>query len=71
MLTQIAPYFGYLASLALILALLAGNDVQFRWYNILGTVSFIIYAIIFKAVPVLLTNGILFVINLYYLIKIY
>ena len=69
MLLQIAPYFGYLASLFLIIALLVNGDVKFRIYNILGTISFIIYGIIFSAWPVLLTNVILFFINIYYLNK--
>ena len=71
MLLQFAPYFGYLASLFLIIALLVNGDVKFRIYNILGTISFIIYGIIFNAWPVLLTNVILFFINIYYLRKIY
>ena len=71
MLLQIAPYFGYLASLFLIIALLVNGDVKFRIYNILGTISFIIYGIIFSAWPVLLTNVILFFINIYYLRKLY
>ena len=71
MLLQIAPYFGYLASLFLIIALLVNGDIKFRIYNILGTISFIIYGIIFSAWPVLLTNSILFFINVYYLRKLY
>ena len=71
MLLQIAPYFGYLASLFLIIALLVNGDIKFRIYNILGTISFIIYGIIFSAWPVLLTNVILFCINIYYLQKLY
>ena len=71
MLLQIAPYFGYLASLFLIIALLVNGDIKFRIYNILGTISFIIYGIIFSAWPVLLTNVILFCINVYYLSKLY
>ncbi len=71
MLLKIAPYFGYLASLFLIIALLVNGDIKFRIYNILGTISFIIYGIIFSAWPVLLTNVILFCINIYYLRKIY
>ncbi len=71
MLLQIAPYFGYLASLFLIIALLVNGDIKFRIYNILGSTSFIIYGVIFSAYPVLLTNVILFAINIYYLIKLY
>ncbi|MCP9752768.1 YgjV family protein [Ferruginibacter sp. HRS2-29] len=71
MLLQIAPYFGYLASLLLIIALLVNNDLKFRWFNTMGNVSFIAYAIIFNAYPVLLTNCILLCINVYYLLKVY
>ncbi len=71
MLQQITPYFGYLASLCLIIALLVSNDLKFRWFNTLGNVFFITYAIILNAIPVLLTNVILFGINAYYLFKVY
>ncbi|MEJ7611809.1 MAG: hypothetical protein WKF88_11575 [Ferruginibacter sp.] len=71
MLQQIAPYFGFLASLFLIIALLVNTDANFRIFSILGTVSFIIYGIIFAVWPVLLTNSILFVINSYYLVRLY
>lgn len=71
MIQTIAPYFGYLASLLLIIALLVNNDLKFRWFNTAGNVAFIIYALIFNAVPVLITNSILLVINAYYLVKVY
>ena len=71
MLQQITPYFGYLASLCLIIALLVNNDLKFRWFNTLGNVFFIAYAIILNAFPVLITNVILLCINAYYLIKVY
>jgi hypothetical protein len=71
MLQQITPYFGYLASLCLIIALLVSNDLKFRWFNTLGNVFFITYAIILNAFPVLLTNLVLLGINIYYLIKVY
>jgi hypothetical protein len=71
MLYQTAPYFGYLASLCLILALVINNDLKFRWFNTIGNLAFIIYAILLLAVPVLITNLILLGINLFYLVKIY
>jgi hypothetical protein len=67
----ITPYLGYLASLCLVIALLVSNDLKFRWYNTLGNVFFIIYAIVLGAFPVLLTNLILLGINAYYLVKVY
>lgn len=71
MLQQVTPYFGYLASLCLIIALLVSNDLKFRWFNTMGNVFFIVYAIILSAFPVLLTNLLLLCINAWYLIKVY
>lgn len=71
MLQQIAPYFGYLASLLLALGLLVGNDLKFRWLNTGGNIAFIIYGLILGAFPIILTNSILLCINLYWLYKIY
>jgi hypothetical protein len=71
MLQQISPYFGYLASLCLIIALLVSNDLKFRWFNTFGNIFFIIYAILLHAFPVLLTNVILLCINAFYLVKVY
>lgn len=68
---QIAPYFGYLASLALIIALLVNNDLKFRWFSAAGSTCFIIYATIIHAFPVLLTNSILLSINIIYLVRVY
>jgi len=71
MLQQLAPYFGYLASLCLILALIINNDLKFRWFNSLGNIFFIAYAVLLFAIPVMITNAILLCINVYYLVKIY
>jgi hypothetical protein len=71
LLQTIAPYFGYLASLFLIIALLVNNDLKFRWFNTMGNIAFITYAIVIGALPVLLTNCILLCINVYYLWKVY
>jgi hypothetical protein len=59
------------ASLCLILALIINNDLKFRWFNAFGNIAFITYAILLGTIPVLLTNLILFCINVYYLVKIY
>ena len=69
MLQQIAPYIGYLASLCLIIGLLAKTELFFRIFSASGCTCFIIYAIILNAIPVLITNGTLFCINIYYLRK--
>jgi len=50
MLQQLAPYFGYLASLALIFSLLAGSDLKFQVVEHYGTVFFIVYSLILNAI---------------------
>jgi hypothetical protein len=69
--STIAPYLGYAASLCLVIALLVGNDLQFRWFNTAGNIFFIVYALVLNAVPVLLTNLVLLCINGWYLAKVY
>lgn len=71
MLEPITPYFGYAASLCLIIALLVSNDLKFRWFNTAGNVFFIVYAVILNAFPVLITNLILLGINGWHLVKVY
>lgn len=67
----IGQYIGYLATLLLALSLLVNNDLRFRWLNTLGCVSFIVYGLMINALPVIFTNTLLFVINTYYLVRIY
>ncbi len=71
MLQEIAPYFGYLASVLLALGLLVNNDFKFRWLNTGGNVAFIFYGVVLGAIPIILTNSILLAINLFFLYKIY
>lgn len=71
MIQQLAPWFGYLASFLLAAGLLVNNDLKFRWLNGGGCFAFIIYGIIIGAIPVILTNSILLIINIYWLYKIY
>ena len=68
---MIAEISGYIASLLLAISLLIHNDIKFRWLNCAGCVFFIIYGILISAIPIILTNSILMVINLIQLIRIY
>jgi hypothetical protein len=71
MIKDFAQYFGYLASVFLIISLVVNGDTKFRIYNLLGCGCFIIYGFILNAWPVILTNTILLLINLYYLRKLH
>ena len=68
---MIGSLLGYAASVLLAISLLVTNDLKFRWLNILGCTCFIVYGIVIHAIPVMVTNAILFLINGYYLIKLY
>lgn len=71
MLETIAIWVGYLASVFLIISLVVTTNARFRIYNMMGCLSFMIYAFILKAWPVFIPNLILFIINIYYLRQIY
>jgi hypothetical protein len=66
-----ASWIGYLATAFLALSLLVNNDLRFRWLNTLGCVAFIVYGWMIQAFPVMVTNTLLLVINLWYLVKVY
>lgn len=68
---MISLLLGYVASVLLAISLMVTNDLKFRWLNTLGCLAFIIYGIMINALPVILTNSLLLLINGFYLIKIY
>lgn len=71
MITQIASFFGYAASVLLAISLMMNSVIKFRWINAFGSISFIIYGAILQVFPVVLTNFILLCINVYQLIQLY
>ncbi len=71
MIQYIPQALGYLATVLLAISLMVNNDLRFRWLNTLGCLAFILYGSFIGAWPVILTNTILLLINLFYLIKIY
>ena len=62
---------GYIASVLLAISLMVNNDLRFRGLNTMGCMAFIVYGILIHALPVILTNSLLLLINGFYLIKIY
>jgi hypothetical protein len=71
MIDLVVTAMGYAASVLLAISLLVTNDLKFRWLNTLGCTCFIVYGILIHALPIIITNAILLLINLYYLVKIY
>lgn len=68
---MIALILGYIASILLAISLMVNNDLKFRWLNTLGCLAFIVYGIFISALPVIITNTLLLLINGFYLVKIY
>ena len=64
-------FIGYLASAFLAVSLLMSNAFKFRWYNLAGQIAFIIYGFLINAMPVIIANAILMVINIYQIIQLY
>ena len=64
-------YLGYIASALLVASLTMTDVVKLRWFNLFGCVVFTGYGVAIGAVPVIFTNGLLSLVNLYHLIKIY
>lgn len=67
----ITEFIGYVATAMLALSLLASTDLKFRWLNAFGCVFFITYGLLLSAWPVVFSNLLLLVINVYYLFSIY
>jgi hypothetical protein len=71
MINILAQLLGYFAFIFLAVSLWLTNDIKFRWINSLGCLSFVCYGILIQAFPIVLTNSVLLVINIYFLFKIY
>lgn len=66
-----ALFIGYLASAFLAVSLIVSSAFKFRWYSLAGQVTFIVYGLMINAMPVVIANGILLVINVYQIIQLY
>ena len=62
---------GYVAAIFLAISLFINQTLKFRWMNVCGNISFIMYGILLGAFPIILTNAILLSINLYKIYKIH
>lgn len=64
-------WIGYLASLVIAVSMMMSSVVKFRWINLVGALLFSVYGFLIGAVPVGILNGIIVIVNVYYLTKIY
>lgn len=58
---------GYVASGLIIVSLTMSSVLHLRMVNLIGSITFGVYAVMIGAVPILLTNIILVVVNLHHI----
>jgi len=69
--TDILSLFGYFASLIIVVSMTMSSIVKFRWINLAGALTFATYGLLIHAIPVTVLNGIIVLVDIYYLAKIY
>lgn len=62
---------GYAGSLIVVLSLMMSNILMLRWINMIGGAIFTLYGYLIGALPVFTLNGIIVLIDIYYIIGIY
>jgi hypothetical protein len=66
-LPDVVELIGYLASALIVLSLLMASVLKLRVINLVGAVVFTLYGLLIDSAPVVLTNGAIVVIDVYYL----
>lgn len=64
-------WFGYLASVVVLISLTMASIVKLRWINLIGALMFSIYGVLIHSIPVALLNLGIVLINIYYLFRHY
>lgn len=62
-------YLGYIASVVVAISLTMSNIKRLRWINLIGAIAFTIYGYVLQLYPVLVVNGFIVGVNVYYIIR--
>ncbi len=62
---------GYIASVLVAISIGVNSVIKFRWINLAGAATFSLYGFLIHAYPVGILNGIIAVLDAYYIVKIY
>ena len=62
-------WLGYAASIVVAVSLMMTNIRRLRWINLIGAVAFTVYGALLQVYPVLVVNGFIVGVNVYYLIR--
>jgi len=68
---EILQWVRYIASAIIAVSLALNSIVKFRWINLIGAMTFSTYGFLIGALPVGFLNGLISLIDIYYLIIIY
>lgn len=60
---------GYIASVVVLISITSKSMIKFRAINLLGAIIFSIYALLINAIPILILNLIIIIVNIYFLYK--
>ena len=69
--SELLQWVGYAASAVIAISLAISSIVKFRWLNLVGALVFSIYGFLIGAIPVGILNGIIAIVDIYYLVIIY
>ncbi|GAB1404264.1 hypothetical protein MASR1M74_14430 [Lentimicrobium sp.] len=64
-------WLGYLASATIAFSMTMNSILKFRWINLAGAATFAIYGFLIHAYPVSFLNGIIVLVDIYYLYSFY
>ena len=64
-------WVGYIASGVIVLSMMMSSIIKFRWINLIGALLFSVYGFLIGALPVGVLNGIIVLVDAYYLWQIY
>lgn len=62
---------GYLASVIIAISMTMSSIVKFRWINLTGASSFLVYGILFHSYPIVILNAFIVGVDIFYLFRIY
>lgn len=62
---------GYFASVIIAISMTMSSIVKFRWINLAGAITFLIYGILFNSIPIVILNVFIISVDIFYLFRIY
>lgn len=68
---DVLQWIGYIASVIIVISMMMPSIIKFRWINLIGALLFSVYGFLIHAIPVGILNGVIVLVDVYYLALIY